>query len=134
MKYKYMLDTNTCSYVRDHVQSVLKKFIEKRADGLCISAITLAEMRYGVEKTNSYAKNKRSLELLLNRLVVLPFDEAAANEYGLIRAYLRGIGKPIGDMDNLIAGHARALGLTIVTNNVREFERVPDLKIENWYE
>ena len=100
--------------------------------GLCISAITLAELMYGSEKSTRPEKNRAALLQFLSILDILPFDDRAAAEYGNICAYLQKQGIPIGTMDMLIAGHARSERLILVTNNVREFKRVPNLEIENW--
>lgn len=131
----YMLDTNIVVYaIKNRPETVLQRLHEKQSTGLCISAITLAELRHGIEKSMNPEKNEVSLLRLLAILQVLPFDDFAAVEYGRICAYLQKAGTPIGPMDMLIAAHAKAAGLTIVTNNVREFARVPGLKIENWAE
>ena len=132
---KYMLDTNICIYVIKNKPSVvLQQFHSHQAEGLCISAITLAELTHGVEKSEQHEKNAAALLHLLDLLKVIPFDNHAAFEYGKICAYLQKLGTPIGTMDMLIAAHARLHSLTIVTNNIREFSRVPKLTIENWYE
>lgn len=132
---KYMLDTNICIYViKNKPPQVLTKFQEHLKDGLCISAITLAELEYGVEKSMYPEKNAVALMQFLSVLDILPFDNLAAVEYGKICADLQKRGVPIGTMDMLIAGHARSEGIVLVTNNVREFERVPELKLENWAE
>lgn len=131
----YMLDTNICIYaIKNKPEQVLRQLKANLQYGLCISAITLAELEYGVEKSVFPEKNTVALIQFLSILDVLPFDDAAASEYGKICAYLQKRGTPIGTMDMLIAGHAKAEGLILVTNNVREFERVPNLKIENWSE
>lgn len=131
----YMLDTNICIYaIKNKPEQVLRQLKANLQYGLCISAITLAELEHGVEKSASPEKNTVALMQFLAILDVLPFDDAAASEYGKICAYLQKQGTPIGTMDMLIAGHAKAEGLILVTNNVREFERVPDLEIENWAE
>ncbi len=130
-----MLDTNICIYtIKKKPESVLEKFKQEfiNGEGLCISAITLAELKHGVEKSSCPEKNELALAQLLTALTVLPFDDLSAIEYGKICAYLQKRGTPIGTMDMLIAAHARANKLTLVTNNTREFERVPDLKLENW--
>ncbi len=100
--------------------------------GITISAITLAELAHGVEESKYPEKNSIALSQFLSIVEVLPFDDGAAIEYGKICTTLRRQGTPIWPMDMLIAAHARAKGLTVVTNNVREFERVDNLKIENW--
>lgn len=107
---------------------------ENLQKGLCISAITLAELEHGIVKSSYPEKNRAALTRFLAIIDVLPFDELAANKYGKVCAYLQRQGTPIRTMDMLIAGHAIAADCIIVTNNVREFERVPGLTIENWVE
>lgn len=131
---RYILDTNICIYAQKGISSVIDRMRVETHNGLAISAITLAELWHGIEGSAAYDKNVLRLNGLLNVVEVIPFDDKAAAHYGKIAAYLRQNGTPIGTMDMLIAAHARSLGLTVVTNNVREFERVPDLKIENWIE
>ena len=129
----YMLDTNICVYaIKNRPPEVLRRLKANMNEGLFISSVTLAELRYGVERSASPAKNERALLQFLSILEVLPFDATAALEYGKIRAFLQNRGTPIGPLDTLIAAHARAEGMTLVTNNVREFARTPDLQIENW--
>ncbi len=129
----YMLDTNICIYaIKNKPEQVLEKLKQNLSNGICISAITLAELQHGVEKSINPEKNSMALLQFLSILDILPFDDLAAVEYGKICAYLQKRGTPIGTMDMLIAAHAKIENLIIVTNNVREFERVPDLKIENW--
>ena len=131
----YMLDTNICIYaIKNKPEQVFQRLQSNLPKGLCISAITLAELEHGVEKSVNLEKNQMALVQFLSILEVLPFDDLAAVEYGNICAYLQKRGTPIGTMDMLIAGHARAEELVLVTNNVREFERVPELKLENWVE
>lgn len=131
----YMLDTNICIYtIKRKPEKVLLRFQEELSGGMCISAITLAELEYGIRHSANPAKNEQALIRFLAPLSVLPFDPAASAEYGEIRAYLQRQGTPIGPLDMLIAGHARAEGAVLVTNNVREFERVPGLAVENWAE
>ena len=129
----YMLDTNICIYaIKNKPEQVLEKLKQNLSNGICISAITLAELQHGVEKSMNPEKNSMALLQFLSILDILPFDDLAAVEYGKICAYLQKRGTPIGTMDMLIAAHAKIENLIIVTNNVREFERVSDLKIENW--
>lgn len=129
----YMLDTNICIYVmKEKPEKVLQRFREELDGGICISSITLAELEYGMQHSSDPAKNERALLRFLAPLSILPFGAAAASEYGGIRAYLQSRGTPIGPLDMLIAAHARAENMVLVTNNVREFERVPELEIENW--
>lgn len=131
----YMLDTNICIYVmKKKPVNVLQRFKEEMDGGLCISSITLAELEFGMKNSSNPARNEQALLRFLAPLSVLPFGPAAASEYGEIRAYLQKQGTPIGPLDMLIAAHARAEGLVLVTNNTREFERVPDLELENWAE
>ena len=100
--------------------------------GLFISAITLSELEHGVCNSAHQEKNRTALTNFLSILNILAYDEKAAQEYGEIRTYLQKNGNLIGNMDMLIAAHAKSLNMIIVTNNTREFERVPDLKIEDW--
>lgn len=133
----HMLDTNICIYVmKRKPEAVLQRFkaaIEAEG-GLCISSITLAELEYGMQHSSAPARNERMLLQFLAPMTILPFDARAASAYGVIRAHLQSQGTPIGPLDTLIAGHAKVEGLTLVTNNVREFARVPGLKVENWVE
>lgn len=129
----YMLDTNICIYVmKEKPENVIRRFRSEIDGGVCISSITLAELEYGVQHSSNPAKNEQALLRFLVPLTVIPFGAAAASEYGKLRAYLQSRGTPIGPLDMLIAGHAKAEGLILVTNNVKEFKRVPDLEIENW--
>ena len=131
----YMLDTNICIYMmKKKPEKVLQRFQEKFYSGICISTITLAELEYGMKHSSNPTKNEQALLRFLAPLTVLPFEAAAALEYGAVRAYLQSQGTPIGPLDMLIAGHARAEHAILVTNNVLEFERVPELLIENWAE
>lgn len=128
-----MLDTNICIYaIKNKPEDVVKRFTQEMESGLCISSITLAELSHGVEKSSNPIKNQFALTKFLTPLTILPFDDFAAFEYGKIRSYLQRNGTPIGPMDTLIAAHARSEGMVLVTNNTREFERVPDLILENW--
>lgn len=132
---KYMLDTNICIYaMKNKPEKVLQRLKEEINEGVCISSITLAELEYGMKYSSNPAKNEQALLRFLVPLSVLPFGAAAASEYGEIRAFLQKQGVPIGPLDMLIAGHAKAEEITLVTNNVREFERVPLLELENWVE
>lgn len=129
---RYLLDTNICIYIINRKPAIVAQHFQSLEHGqLGISSITHAELAYGVIKSGS-AKNRAALEKFLLPLEIYPFDAAAALEYGTVRAHLERQGTPIGNMDMLIAAHARALKHVIVTNNVREFERVPNLFIENW--
>lgn len=131
----YMLDTNICIYaMKNKPERVLQRLKAEINEGVCISSITLAELEYGMKRSSNPAKNEQALLRFLVPLNVLPFGAGAASEYGEIRAHLQSQGTPIGPLDMLIAGHAKAEGVTLVTNNVREFERVQGLEIENWVE
>lgn len=131
----YMLDTNICICImKKKPEQVLRRFREVMDEGICISSVTLAELEYGMKHSSNPVKNEQALLRFLAPLSILPFGAAAASVYGEIRAYLQSLGTPIGPLDMLIAGHARAEGAILVTNNVREFERVPGLEIENWAE
>ena len=129
---RFLLDTNTCIYViKRRPIEMLDKFNEA-AGQLAISSITLAELMHGVEKSQQVSKNLRAVEDFCSRLDVLEYAQNAAYHYGDIRAQLERKGTPIGVNDLHIAGHARSLGLTLVTNNVKEFERVEGLRLQNW--
>ena len=130
---KYMLDTNICIYIIKHQpENVIRKFMEHNQDDICISAITYAELAYGVEKSQAREKNRIALMVLLSEIQILPFDDLAAQIYGEVKADLQKKGTPIGPMDTLIAAHAKALNLTLVTNNTKEFARVEGLELEDW--
>ncbi|MCF0114869.1 MAG: type II toxin-antitoxin system VapC family toxin [Erysipelotrichaceae bacterium] len=130
---KYMLDTNMCIYtIKRHPEKVLERYRALNPSDLCISSITLAELLYGVEKSVYKQKNRLALYSFLSPITVIDYDAKAATEYGVIKAELEKKGTPIGLLDTMIASHAKTLGLTLVTNNVKEFERVENLKIENW--
>ena len=128
-----LLDTNTCIYlIKKHPPEVLRRFNEYTVGDIGISSITAAELHFGVQKSQRPDENRRALVQFLLPLAVADFDENAAAAYGHVRAQLEKQGTPIGSLDTLIAAHALSLDLTLVTNNVREFERVPGLKVENW--
>jgi len=129
---KYLLDTNICIHIMKHTQSVLKRFSEVSENSAGVSSITLAELEFGICNSKSYDKNRAKLISFLPLIEVLPFDDMAAVEYGIIRTDLQKRGIPIGPLDMLIAAHAKSRNLIIVTNNVREFERIDDLQVEDW--
>lgn len=130
---KFILDTNICIYIiKKKPIEVLKKFACLPLGSVGISSITMAELEYGVKKSQQPEKNQLALNQFLIPLDIFDFDSNAAFEYGIIRADLERKGTPIGSLDTLIAAHARSLDITLVTNNEREFERVPGLRIENW--
>ena len=127
-----MLDTNICIYLMNSKDEKLLTKFKEHQDDLKISSITLGELQYGVYHSSRVEQNAIALLNFLALIEVVNFDDDAALEYGKVRAYIKSIGKPIGPLDMLIAGHALSLGETLVTNNVKEFIRVPNLKIENW--
>ena len=130
---KYMLDTNIIAYaINKRPEIVLARLTAHDPVDICISAITLAELEFGVCKSSRPEQNRLALMAFLAHIQVLPFDADAAREYGDIRQALSKQGSLVGANDLLIAAHARAKGLTLVTNNEREFSRVDRLKIENW--
>lgn len=129
---KYMLDTNIAIYViKRRPLSALERF-NRHAGQLCISTITQAELYHGAEKSELVTRNLAVVEDFVSRLTVLDYGSQAAAHYGDIRATLEKVGTPIGVNDLHIAGHARSAGLVLVTNNEKEFVRVPGLRIENW--
>ena len=129
----YLLDTNICIYlIKERPPLVLKNLTSKQPTHVGISSVTLAELQFGVEKSQFVDKNRTALTLLTSSLQVLSFDSNAAEHYGDIRAHLEKKGQIIGPMDLLIAGHARSLHWVLVTNNIKEFKRVPHLDVENW--
>lgn len=129
---RYMLDTDICIYtINERPAAVLRAFRAHEAAGLGISSVTAAELYFGVARTGSQ-RNLTALRRFLETLEIAPFDAAAAQVCGPMRAWLANQGTPIGPYDTLIAAHAQALGVTLVSNNTREFERVPGLRVENW--
>jgi tRNA(fMet)-specific endonuclease VapC len=130
---KLLLDTNICIYIiKQQPVTVLKHFLEYQIGDIGISSITLSELRYGVAKSNHREKNAKALDEFIIPLEVVPYDESATRVYGDIRATLEKAGTPIGSMDMLIAAHAVSLGIPLVTNNTREFIRVPSLSVVDW--
>ena len=129
---KYLFDTNICIYVINaRPPQVLERFRREAVGDIGISAITAAELAYGVAKSGS-ARNRSALEKFLAPLDIAPFDGEAFWRYGAIRASLERRGQPIGSLDTLIAAHALALDVALVTNNASEFSRVEGLRIDNW--
>lgn len=130
---KYLLDTDVCIYlINKRPSSVLAKLHACRAGDVGVSAVTVAELRYGASKSQRSRQNHEALDLFLAPLEMTAFDESAAIAYGEIRAQLEKAGDPIGPLDMLIAGQAKSLNVVLVTNNVREFRKVKGLKIEAW--
>ncbi len=129
---RYLLDTNIVIYVIKRRPREALEVFNRHHGHMAISAITLAELVHGVEKSQFPARNLHVVEDFCSRLAVLPYTQEAAYHYGAIRAALESTGQTIGVNDLHIAAHARSQGLTLVTNNLREFERVPGLLVENW--
>jgi len=129
---KYMLDTNICIFTMKHIPKIISAFKENEKYGIAISTIVLSELEYGVAKSKFPSKNRNTLTSFLSNVTILDFDSGAAVEYGKICADLYKKGKPIGPMDMLIGAHAKFIGLTLVTNNIREFGRIDGLDIEDW--
>ena len=130
---RYMLDTNICIYlIKQKPEKVLRHFKAHSVGAIGISSITLAELRYGVERSQQVQKNRQALEEFTLPLEIAAFDEDAAEVYGSVRAGLEQAGTPVGSMDMLIGAHALSLGVTLVTNNLREFKKIKNLKVVDW--
>ena len=130
----YLLDTNIVIFtMKNRPLQVKRRFLEHRGR-MSISSVTLGELVFGAENSKQVERNLADIEAMVARLEVLPFDNKAAYHFGQVRAALYRLGRPIGPYDMMIAGQARAMGLTLVTNNVREFGRVPGLVLEDWSE
>lgn len=131
---RYLLDTNICMYILNRKPAhVFRHFLTLSAGEVGISAITGAELSFGVAKSASQ-RNQDALAKFLAPLEILPFDEQAMQVYGALRRDLERLGTPIGPLDTLIAAHALSLDAILVTNNLREFSRVKNLRLENWAE
>ncbi|HEX8231082.1 MAG TPA: type II toxin-antitoxin system VapC family toxin [Chloroflexia bacterium] len=129
----YMLDTNICvQIIRYKPPDVLMRLTQHPVSEVGVSSITVAELQFGVHRSNQVVGNQHALEQFLIPLIIIDFDHDAALAYGFIRAHLEAQGTPIGSLDTLIAAHALSQNLILVTNNTREFERVPGLLIEDW--
>ena len=129
---RYLLDTNIVIYVLKRRPVEVLSTFNANASRMAISAITLAELLHGAEKSSRVSENLAAIEDFCSRLQVLPYGPKAAQHYGVIRAALEKLGQPIGVNDMHIAAHARSEGLVLVTNNMGEFARVPALEVENW--
>ena len=129
----FMVDTCILIHIiRDRNPNIIDMMRKKTPGGICVSSVTVAEMEYGAAKSSRPDQNRDALYQFLSPLTILSFDQKAAFEYGLIRSHLERKGMPIGSMDMMIAAHARSIPAIIVTDNIREFSRVPDLTVENW--
>jgi len=131
---KYLLDTNIVIYVIKWRPPEVRETFNRNHGRMAISAITLAELIHGAEKSQNPARNLDVVEDFCSRVTVLPYADAAAQHYGQIRASLERVGQPIGVNDLHIAAQARSEGLVLVTNNLREFQRIDGLRLENWLE
>lgn len=130
---KYMLDTNACIFLIKRKPEAILRHLEKCLPGeVGISSITLAELNYGVEKSMQVLRNRDALDRFVVPLEIATFDEHAARSYGAVRAALETAGTPKGGMDMLIGAHALSLGVTLITNNTREFKRIKRLRTADW--
>lgn len=130
---KYLLDTNICiALIRQKPKEIIEQLTSHRPGDIGISTITIAELIHGAQKSKQIEQNMTALDQFLLPLEIADFDQSAAIAYGHIRTYLENKGILIGSMDMLIATHALSLDVALVTNNTREFKRIPDLKIEDW--
>lgn len=130
---KYMLDTNICIYlIKQKPEKALRHFEARSVGDIGISSITLAELRFGVEKSRQVEKNRQALDEFVLPLEIADFDENAADSCGKVRTALEKQGTPIGSMNMLIGAHALSLGATLVTNNTSEFRQIAGLRIEDW--
>ena len=131
---KYLLDTNMCVYaLRNKPRAVSDHIQQHKPDDIVISAITVAELRVGADKSNRPEENHRQISNFLLTFDVLMFDSGAADAYGVIRADLERRGQPIGELDMLLAAHAVSQNLIFVTHNTSEFQRVKGLQLEDWF-
>ena len=129
----WMLDTNICSYILRKHPLVVKSHLEKVGpENASLSSIVLAELYYGASRHPKSVEIRSDIDDFVGRLWVFPWDRAAADQYGDIRSHLERQGTPIGAMDMLIAAHARSLDAVLVTNNLRHFDQVPGLRVEDW--
>ena len=127
----FMLDTDTVSFAFRGQGRVGARIVEHRPSELCVSAITVAELRYGATRRKS-AKLHAMIDSFIGNVAVMPFDESGASEFGVVACALADRGSPIGEFDALIAAHAMRLKLTLVTNNLKHFSRIRGLAVENW--
>lgn len=129
----FMLDTNTCIYIiKRKPPNVIERFKKIGISQVGISSITLSELLYGVSKSSKPEQNQMALAQFVAPLEILPYGDDAAQYYGNLRAHLEKQGTPIGSLDMLIAAHALSIDCILVTNNEKEFNRIPSLKIDNW--
>ena len=132
---KYLLDSNVCiDLMRGKRSGLADRVLAHSEDGLAVSSVTLAELRFGAEKSADPLHHHALIGQILLPMAILPFDFRAADKYGEIRADLERRGQPIGPLDMLLAAHALSEGLIFVTHNTSEFQRVKGLQLEDWYE
>jgi tRNA(fMet)-specific endonuclease VapC len=132
---RYLLDTNVCiDFLNGRYPSIVERVRKASSDDLCTSGVVAVELRCGADRSAHPKRNHARLDILLSELSCSPFDESAARVAGAVRAQLEKAGTTIGPYDTLIAGHTLHLGLTLVTDNEREFRRVRRLRVENWRE
>jgi len=132
---KYMLDTNICiGLIRQKPQKLIRRLTRCEPGEVGVSSITIAELAFGANKSNQIEQNLFALEQFLLPIEIAEFDQQASAAYGVVRAYLEREGKVIGSMDMLIGAHALSLSVTLITNNVDEFQRIPKLKVVDWME
>ena len=130
---EFMLDTNTCVYIiKRKPPDIIERFKRTEISQIGISSITLSELVYGVAKSSRPEQNQIALTQFVAPLEILPYGDDAAQYYGDLRVYLEKQGTPVGSLDMLIAAHALSIACTLVTNNEKEFIRIPELKIDNW--
>jgi len=130
---EFMLDTNTCVYIiKRKPPDIIERFKRTEISQIGISSITLSELAYGVAKSSRPEQNQIALTQFVAPLEILPYGDEAAQYYGDLRVYLEKQGTPVGSLDMLIAAHALSIACTLVTNNEKEFIRIPELKIDNW--
>ncbi len=130
---KYMLDTNICIYIiKKKPADIIERFRQTQISQIGISSITLSELEYGIVKSSKPDQNQFALAQFLAPLEILPYGDEAAQQYGRLRAFLEKQGTPIGSLDMLIAAHALSIDSILVTNNEKEFNRAPNLNIDNW--
>lgn len=130
---RFLLDTNICIYIiKQKPLEVLQRFNTYQIGDIGISAITVAELKFGVQKSQFPVRNQQALAQFLLPLMIVDFDHTATILYGDLRTTLEKRGTPIGSLDTLIAAHALSLQVTLITNNLKEFSRVPNLQLDNW--
>lgn len=130
---RFMLDTNVCiDLIRRRTAAILRNLGRTRPEDVCVSVITLSELEFGAARSAAPERNRLALAEFMAPIAVLPYGDTVAPAYGQLRAHLEAKGIGIGSLDTLIAAHALSAGLALVTNNEREFQRVPKLRLANW--